>query len=122
MATTKKTSKKTTKKVEEAPKVEETTKKIEEKVDIKPKTPKKEEKLPKYSIGNVVFIKKEAIADLNGVGLFPQYKNFGYTVEAYDGDTGVYTLRRLKLLLYLPETLIQGPDERGHDVLNRKQF
>ena len=81
-----------------------------------------EAKQPKYSIGSIVYISKDADADLNGFKLFPQYKKYTYTVEAYDEDTGVYSLRRLNLSLKLKEELILAPNERAHDSLNRKQF
>ena len=81
-----------------------------------------EVKAPKYSIGSIVYISKDADADLNGFKLFPQYKKYTYTVEAYDEDTGVYSLRRLNLSLKLKEELILAPSERAHDPLNRKQF
>ena len=77
---------------------------------------------PKYSIGSIVYVSKEADADLNGFKLFPQYKKYTYTVEAYDEISGVYTLRRLNLSLRLPERLILAPEERAHDMINRKQF
>lgn len=90
------------------------------------KSTKKEQSIPapgpKYEIGAIVFINKEANADLNGFKLFPQYKKYTYTVEAYDEKSGVYTLRRLNLSLRLTEDLILAPDERAHDMLNRKQF
>ena len=87
-------------------------------------TEEKEEtkKEPKYSIGSIVYISKDADADLNGFKLFPQYKKYTYTVEAYDQNTGVYSLRRLNLSLKLKEELILAPSERAHDSLNRKQF
>lgn len=96
-------------------------------VEIKPskkakKTEKIEEKTPKYKVGSIVFISKEADADLNGFKLFPQYKKCTYTVEAYDEVTGVYSLRRLNLLLRLKEDLILAPSERAHDAINKKQF
>ena len=81
-----------------------------------------EVKQPKYSIGSIVYISKDADADLNGFKLFPQYKKYTYTVEAYDEDTGVYSLRRLNLSLRLKEEFILAPNERAHDSLNRKQF
>jgi len=121
-STPRKTTRKTTKKVEK-------TEQIIEKPEEVKETPKKEEKIntktlkmPKYNIGDIVYVSKDAEADLNGFNLFPQYKNYTYTVEAYDAVSEVYTLRRLKLLIKLPETLIQAPDERGHDTINRKQF
>ena len=90
------------------------------------KSTKKEQSIPapgpKYEIGAIVFINKDANADLNGFKLFPQYKKYTYTVEAYDEKLGVYTLRRLNLSLRLTEDLILAPDERAHDMLNRKQF
>lgn len=86
------------------------------------KTTKKEEKTPKYSIGSIVYVSKDADTDLNGFKLFPQYKKYTYTVEAYDEISGVYSLRRLNLSLSLPEALIISPDERAHDMINRKQF
>ena len=79
-------------------------------------------KQPKYSIGSIVYISKDADADLNGFKLFPQYKKYTYTVEAYDEISGVYSLRRLNLSLKLKEELILAPSERAHDPLNRKQF
>ena len=101
---------------------EEEAKKLkpEEVVDVK--ASKVEVKQPKYSIGSIVYISKDAEADLNGFKLFPQYKKYTYTVEAYDEDTGVYSLRRLNLSLKLKEELILAPSERAHDSLNRKQF
>lgn len=100
--------------------------KIEEPEIKTKKSTKKEQSIPapepKYEIGAVVFINKEANADLNGFKLFPQYKKYTYTVEAYDEKSGVYTLRRLNLSLRLTEDLILAPDERAHDMLNRKQF
>ena len=89
------------------------------------KQPKKEEKVekkPKYSVGSIVYISKDADADLNGFKLFPQYKKYTYTVEAYDEISGVYSLRRLNLSLRLKEDLILAPSERAHDSLNRRQF
>ena len=101
---------------------EEEAKKLkpEEVVDVK--ASEVEVKQPKYSIGSIVYISKDADADLNGFKLFPQYKKYTYTVEAYDEDTGVYSLRRLNLSLKLKEELILAPSERAHDPLNRKQF
>lgn len=86
--------------------------------------PKKETKKqgPKYKIGSIVFVSRDAEADLNGFKLFPQYKKYTYTVEAYDAITGIYTLRRLNLSLKLKEAFIVAPDERAHDSLNRRQF
>ena len=84
---------------------------------VKPKT-----KSPKYIVGSIVYISKEAGADLNGFKLFPQYKKYTYTVEAYDEISGVYSLRRLNLSLKLKEADIVAPNERAHDSLNRRQF
>ena len=79
-------------------------------------------KEPKYKIGDIVFVSKDAEADLNGFKLFSPYKKYTYTVEAYDQNTGIYSLRRLNLSLKLKEELILAPNERAHDSLNRKQF
>lgn len=99
---------------------------IEEMKEIEEKTvakkQKTETKKQKFNTGDVVFIAKKAEADLNGFKLFPQYKKYAYTVEAYDQISGVYTLRRLNLSLRLPESLILAPEERAHDPLNRRQF
>lgn len=84
--------------------------------------PKKAEKEPKYKVGSIVFVSRDAEADLNGFKLFPQYKKYTYTVEAYDSISDVYTLRRLNLSLRLKEAFILAPDEKAHDELNRKQF
>ena len=86
------------------------------------KKEEKKEKTGKYAIGSIVYVSKDADADLNGFKLFPQYKKYTYTVEAYDAKSGVYSLRRLNLSLRLPESLIISPDERAHDMINRKQF
>ena len=86
------------------------------------KEEKKQEKIGKYAIGSIVYVAKDADADLNGFKLFPQYKKYTYTVEAYDAKSGVYSLRRLNLSLSLPESLIISPDERAHDMINRRQF
>ena len=102
--------------VEEIEEVKEETTPVEE---VKPE---KKEKAGKYAIGSVVYVSKDADADLNGFKLFPQYKKYTYTVEAYDAKSGVYSLRRLNLSLRLPEALIISPDERAHDMINRKQF
>ncbi len=102
----------------EAP-VEEIEPKVEEKTE---KIEKKSEKTIKYPIGSIVYISRDAEADLEGFKLFPQYKKYTYTVEAYNDDTGVYTLRRLNLSLSLKEADIVAPDERAHDSLNRRQF
>ena len=135
MATKKNTKKQAIAKTEELKDIEkeqvvmpepEKEEKIEEPEVNTEKSTKKEKSIPapgpKYGIGSIVFINKEAGADLNGFKLFPQYKKYTYTVEAYDEKSGVYTLRRLNLSLRLPESLILAPEERAHDVLNRKQF
>ena len=101
--------------------VKEETTSVEDVKDVK-KEEKKQEKTGKYAIGSIVYVSKEADADLNGFKLFPQYKKYTYTVEAYDAKLGVYSLRRLNLSLRLPEALIISPDERAHDMINRKQF
>jgi hypothetical protein len=80
------------------------------------------EKEPKYKIGSIVFVSREAEADLNGFKLFPQYKKYTYTVEAYDAISDVYTLRRLNLSLRLKEAFILAPEKKAHDSLNRRQF
>lgn len=103
----------TTVNVEEKPK--KTTKKVE-------KIQKTEEKTPKYPIGSIVFVSKDAEADLNGFKLFPPYKKSTYTVEAYNPISDVYSLRRLNLSLKLKEADIVAPSERAHDPLNRRQF
>ena len=101
---------------------EEEAKKLKSEEVAEVKAPKVEVKQPKYSIGSIVYISKDADADLNGFKLFPQYKKYTYTIEAYDQNTGVYSLRRLNLSLKLKEELILAPSERAHDSLNRKQF
>lgn len=95
---------------------------VEKTVEKPKKEEKKAEKEPKYKIGSIVFVSREAEADLNGFKLFPQYKKYTYTVEAYDAKSDVYTLRRLNLSLRLKEAFILAPDEKAHDSLNRKQF
>ena len=104
--------------------VEEETTLVEDIKDVKDvkKEEKKQEKAGKYAIGSIVYVAKDADADLNGFKLFPQYKKYTYTVEAYDAKSGVYSLRRLNLSVRLPESLIISPDERAHDMINRKQF
>ena len=104
---------------ETKPKKQETTTNLEEKSK---KTQKAKEKTLKYPIGSIVYVSKDAQADLNGFKLFPQYKKYTYTVEAYDEITGVYSLRRLNLSLRLKEADIVAPGERAHDPLNRRQF
>ena len=101
--------------------VKEETTSVEDVKDVK-KEEKKQEKTGKYAIGSIVYVSKDADADLNGFKLFPQYKKYTYTVEAYDAKLGVYSLRRLNLSLRLPEALIISPDERAHDMINRRQF
>ena len=104
--------------------VKEETTSAEDVKDVKDvkKEEKKQEKAGKYAIGSIVYVAKDADADLNGFKLFPQYKKYTYTVEAYDAKSGLYSLRRLNLSLSLPESLIISPDERAHDMINRKQF
>ena len=107
------------------PEKEETTVNTEEKpkkTQKSQKTQKVEEKKPKYPIGSIVFVSKDAEADLNGFKLFPPYKKSTYTVEAYNPISDVYSLRRLNLSLKLKEADIVAPSERAHDPLNRKQF
>lgn len=94
---------------------EKTEKKVEKKSE-------KSEKSPKYPVGSIVYVAKEAEADLNGFKLFPPYKKYTYTVEAYDAISGVYSLRRLNLSLRLKEADIVAPHERAHDPINRRQF
>lgn len=96
-----------------------TGKKAEKKSE---KVVKSTEKLSKYPVGSIVYVSKEAEADLNGFKLFPPYKKYTYTVEAYDAISGVYSLRRLNLSLRLKEADIVAPHERAHDPLNRRQF
>lgn len=105
--------------LETKPKKQETTTNLEEKPK---KIQKTKEKTLKYPIGSIVYVSKDAQADLNGFKLFPQYKKYTYTVEAYDEITGVYSLRRLNLSLRLKEADIVAPGERAHDPLNRRQF
>lgn len=111
-----------TEQVENTEKTTEQVKNTEKTVKQEAKKETKTEKKPKYKIGSIVYIEKEADADLNGFKLFPQYKKYAYTVEAYNQNTGVYTLRRLNLSLSIKEDLIVSPDERAHDQLNRMQF
>lgn len=103
-----------------------TVEKIEEKPVKKTKKPQKvEEEVkdePKYKVGSIVYISKDAEADLNGFKLFPQYKKYTYTVEAYNDDTGVYSLRRLNLSLKLKEADIVSPHEKSDSSLIRRQF
>ena len=103
--------------------ITETTAPVVETVEKVVEKPKKEEKKePKYKIGSIVYVSRDAEADLNGFKLFPQYKKYTYTVEAYDAISDVYTLRRLNLSLRLKEAFILAPDEKAHDPLNRRQF
>lgn len=105
-----------------APEVIVETEKTEKKLAKSEKSAKSTEKAPKYSVGSIVFVSKDAEADLNGFKLFPPYKKYTYTVEAYDAISGIYSLRRLNLSLKLKEADIVAPSERAHDSLNRKQF
>lgn len=105
-----------------APEVIVEPEKTEKKSTKSEKSAKSTEKAPKYSVGSIVFVSKDAEADLNGFKLFPPYKKYTYTVEAYDAISGVYSLRRLNLSLKLKEADIVAPSERAHDSLNRKQF
>jgi hypothetical protein len=98
--------------IEKIETVEEKPEKIEEKV----------EKSIKYPVGSIVFVSKDADADLNGFKLFPPYKKYTYTVEAYDENTEVYSLRRLNLSLRLKEADIVAPNEKGNDKIKRIQF
>lgn len=98
---------------------EKTEKKAEKKSE---KAAKSIEKSPKYTVGSIVYVAKEAEADLNGFKLFPPYKKYTYTVEAYDAISDVYSLRRLNLSLRLKEADIVAPHERAHDPINRRQF
>ena len=109
---------------EEITPIEEEITSVEEvkEAPVEEKKEEKKEKTGKYAIGSIVYVAKDADADLNGFKLFPQYKKYTYTVEAYDAKLGVYSLRRLNLSLSLPEALIISPDERAHDMINRKQF
>lgn len=102
----------------ETPVVEEKEEKKEDK-----KKEKSSKKGPKYPAGSIVYITKDTEVDLKGFNLsISQYKNSTYTVEAYNEDTGVYTLRHLKLLLHLKEANLMAPDEKAHDSVNRIQF
>ena len=105
-----------------APEVIVEKEKAEKKAEKSAKTTEKSEKSPKYPVGSIVYVAKEAEADLNGFKLFPPYKKYTYTVEAYDAISGVYSLRRLNLSLRLKEADIVAPGERAHDPLNRRQF
>lgn len=107
------------KSVDNEAEVLEETEKADEKHIIKAKPVELKGRFP---IGSIVFISKDADADLNGFKLFPQYKKYTYTVEAYDGHTGVYTLRRLNLSLKLKESEILAPNERHDSAVIRKQY
>lgn len=96
-------------------------KKVKEDVKIEAPVEEKSKKA-KYEIGSIVYVSKDADADLEGFKLFPQYKKYTYTVEAYDEKSGVYTLRRLNLSLKLQESFIVSPDEHAHDQLNRMYY
>ena len=132
MAAKKKTEKveKIEEKIEEITPVEETpVENVEnpvEKPEIKEEKPKKEvkkaEKEPKHKIGSIVFVSKDAEADLNGFKLFPQYKKYTYTVEAYDAEKSIYSLRRLNLSLKLKEADIVAPNEKHDNPLIRRQY
>lgn len=92
-------------------------------VKVKPvKKAKTQTQTQKYSIGSIVFVSKDAEADLNGFKLFPPYKKYTYTIEAYDPITDVYSLRRLNLLLKLKEEDIVAPSEKSNSSLMRRQF
>lgn len=97
-------------------------KEIEEVKPVEEKAKKVEVKKPKYEIGGIVFIAKEAEADLNGFKLFPQYKKYTYTIEAYDAAKKVYSLRRLNLVLRLKEEDLLAPGEKSENPLIRRQF
>lgn len=77
---------------------------------------------PKFEVGDIVFVSKEADTDLEGFKLFPEYKKCAYTVEAYDQNTDVYSLRRLNLLLHLKGEFILSPEEKETHSLFRRQF
>ena len=91
----------------------------EKKVEKPAKQPKIE---PKFKVGDIVYVEKSINADLEGTPIFPNYKNVTYTVEAYNADTDIYSIRNLKLLLHLKGENLLNPDEVAHDQLNRKQF
>lgn len=94
----------------------------EVKAEVKAEVKEEKKKSGRFNVGDLVFVKKDVLADLNGFCLFPQYKKDVYTVEAYDAKSGVYSLRQQKLLISLIEADILAPDENAHDSLNRKQF
>ena len=124
MATSKKkTSASSTKKVKEnIEEVKEEVKTPEKEVKTSKKEVKTSKKGPKFQIGDIVFVSKDAEAVLEGFNLFPQYKKYTYTVEAYDQNTGDYTLRRLNLTLKLKEELILAPDEKTGSALIQQQY
>ena len=98
---------------------------IEEVKEVKEVIIKSEEKNaiePKAKIGEIVYVSRDADTDLNGFKLFPQYKKYTYTVEDYNQNTDVYSLRRANLLLKLKGEHILRPEEKAHDKLNRIQF
>lgn len=123
-------AKKTTEKTKTTNNTEITTPKIkkETKEEIKAeiealvKEDAEKEDTQKYKIGSIVFVAKDVEADLAGFKLFPQYKKYAYTVEAYDGPTGVYVLRRLNLSLKLKEADIVAPNERHDSSLIKSQY
>lgn len=87
-----------------------------------PAGPAPEVNSPKYPVGSIVFVAKETGADLNGFKLFPQYKKYTYTVEAYDAEKSIYSLRRLNLSLKLKEADIVAPNEKHDNPLIRRQY
>ena len=87
-----------------------------------PAGPAPEVNSPKYPVGSIVFVAKETSADLNGFKLFPQYKKYTYTVEAYDAEKSIYSLRRLNLSLKLKEADIVAPNEKHDNPLIRRQY
>lgn len=114
--------KKKTEKTEKLEKLEKLENIIEEPVVIVEENIKDNKKTPKYPIGSIVFIHKDADADLNGFKLFPQYKKYTYTVEAYDVKSEVYSLRRLNLSLRLKEADLMAPHEKSGSALISKQY
>ena len=111
-----------TEQAEKTEKIEKISEKSSKNTKKSQKTQKVEEKKPKYPIGSIVFVSKDAEADLSGFKLFPPYKKSTYTVEAYNPISDVYSLRRLNLSLKLKEADIVAPSERAHDPVNRRQF
>lgn len=106
----------------EAPAVVETKPEITPVAETKPEITPVVKTKARYKVGSIVFVSDKADADLNGFKLFPQYKKYTYTVEAYDEATEVYTLRKLNLALRLKEADIVSPEEHAHDPLNRRQY